>query len=298
MLKNINLSIPKMENALFVLSLVFCVCYIIQYVYYPVVIFSGAQTDMLTTEDLRIRLEGQGLVSLGYFLGLNKYLKNIKNIFYLLLSLVCFGVIFLMGFRTMLVILIIFTFAMIIRIKGVSRELLLYGVVSAGVFIVALQLPIFNEKVYSMLERQKTQVFSNENYIRVIQFQYFTQEHFKNIWEYIFGSGMPGAGSAYNQYMDGLLNRGITWVDLGLLSLSWVIGIPAVIAMILYSLKASFLKVSSEYYYQGIWFIYLVAISFTTMEFFRPGNFVVQALVLYLVEKAHNNYLQNQLQKT
>ena len=95
--------------------------------------------------------------------------------------------------------------------------------------------------------------------------------------------------------MNGLANRGIYWVDFGLLSLSWVLGIPAVLGMILYSIKASFLKVSSEYYYLGIWFMYLVASSFTTAEFFREGNFIVQALALYLVEKVNKQYLLKQI---
>ena len=91
--------------------------------------------------------------------------------------------------------------------------------------------------------------------------------------------------------MYGLKGRGIDWTDLGLLSLSWMIGLITVLAMIAYSIKAFLLKVPSEYYYIGVWFIYLVIVSFTTAEFFRSGNFIVQALALYLVEKANHYYI-------
>ena len=80
-----------------------------------------------------LRLAGQGFSSLGYFFALNKYLKNTKNIFYLLFSFLCFGMIFLMGFRTMLVMIAIFTFIMIIRVKGFKWGLLLYAVLVGSV---------------------------------------------------------------------------------------------------------------------------------------------------------------------
>lgn len=295
MLKNINLTVPDMEKALFVLVVIFCVCYILQYIVYPKVIFSGAEVEY---DDVRIRLVGQGFSSLGYFFGLNKYLKNNTKTSYLLLSVLCFSVILLMGFRTMLVMIAISTFLMVIRVNGFSRKLLWYSLLFSGFFIAIFQIPVFADKINSMLDRQEESVFSNSDYSRVIQFQYFTQEHFKSIWEYIFGSGIPalakqgGLISEYGLYMSGLEDTGINYVDFGLLSLSWMIGITAVISMIAYSIKAFLLKVSANYYYLGIWFIYLLITSFTTMEFYRPGNFIVQAIALFLVEKVHHDHLR------
>jgi hypothetical protein len=293
MLKSINLSIPEMENALIVLTIVFCVCYVIQYLIYPMAIFSGG--EVAYKDDVRIRLVGQGFSSLGYFFGLNKYLQT-KKTSHLMLSILCFVIIFLMGFRTMLVTIALFTFVMIIRINGFNWRFVWYSILVCVVFIGMLQLPVFTNKFDSMLERQGYDVLSNPKYIRVIQFQYYTTRHFKNIWEFIFGSGLPfaqkngGEVTAYSRYMYNLTARGINWVDWGLLSLSWIIGIPTVLAMIAYSIKAYYLKVVSDYYYLGIWFIYLVASSITTMDFYRSGNFIVQALVLYLVEKVHNDH--------
>ena len=293
MLKRINPSIPEMEKALIMLTIIFCVCYVIQFLIYPIAIFHGGEE--VYKNDVRIRLAGQGFSSLGYFFSLNKYILT-KKPFHLMLSILYFGVIFLMGFRTMLAMIAIFTFVIIIRVNGFNWRLFWYSSLSCGVFLAMLQIPVFADKFDSMLERQETAVLSNSKYIRVIQFQYFTTRHFKNIWEYIFGSGLPftqknGATSAYSRYMYGLKGRGIDWTDLGLLSLSWMIGLITVLAMIAYSIKAFLLKVPSEYYYIGVWFIYLVIVSFTTAEFFRSGNFIVQALALYLVEKANHYYI-------
>jgi len=293
-LKYLNLSIYKMEAALLILVIIFCVSYIVQYILFPRVIFAGVEDPNISADNIRIRLVGQGLSSFGYFFGLNKYLYNNKKLLHLFLAILCFGVIFLMGFRTMLVMITIFTFLLIVRVKGFKWNILLFSLLGCGLFIAMLQIPVFSEKLDSMLVRQQTEVLSNKDYIRVVQLKYFTHDHFKSFWEYIYGSGMTYSteqeSSSYGRLMGRLPDIGIYWQDWGILGLSWMIGILAVISMIAYSIKAFLLEVPVAYYYVGMWFIYLVASSFTTMEFFRDGNFIVQSIALYMVEKFYNEY--------
>lgn len=287
-LKHLDLSITEAEKILVCLVLIFCSCYIIQFMVYPKVIFSGADEEYY--EDVRIRLAGQGFSSLGYFLGLNKFILNKNKTGYLLLSFLCFVVIFLMGFRTMLVMIGVFTIITIIRVKGFGQMVFVFGIVCAAIWKVAAEIPVFAGIIKRMAERQKTDTFSNGDYIRMIQLRYFTQNHFKNIFEYFCGSGIPNYGNgmnSYGKYMKGLDDTGINYVDWGLLSLSWMIGMVAVLSMIAYSVKAFIMKVPVGYCYLGIWFMYLIVSSFTTMEFFRSGNFIVQSIALYIVEKAY-----------
>lgn len=298
LLLRINLPIEQMEKAIIVLTIIFCICYIIQYIIYPITIFSGASIEFQL--DVRIRLAGQGISSLGYFLGLNKYLKT-KRISYLILSLLCFVIIFLMGFRTMIAMVVLFSLVIVIRINGFNWKFVWYSILACIFILLILQFPIFDEKVTSMLERQQTQNFGNPNYIRVIEFLHFTGQHFKNIWEYIFGSGLPFYGeseslSNYSKYMFSLEDkRLIYWVDWGLIGLSWVLGLPAVLAMFAYSIKVIRLKILYDYFYLKLWYIYLLTLSITTMEFYRPGNFIIQALVLYLIERVYK--LANPIEK-
>src|SRR5690606_8029123 len=79
MLRRINVSVTKMEYALGILVLIFCICYILQYILYPRVIFYGAEKEY--SEDIRIRLYGQGLSSLGYFFGLNRFFQTKKYLY-------------------------------------------------------------------------------------------------------------------------------------------------------------------------------------------------------------------------
>lgn len=286
MLKSINPSLPEMEKALNWLIAIFCLSYLIQFVIYPLKLFITPYWS--AGDGIRFTLIGQAFASLGYFYGLNKFLTDNKKL-YLLLSILCFSVIFLMGFRSLLAGVAIATLIMTIRIYGFSLKLFLYGILAAGIFIAIIQLPVFAEKINSMLARQETQNLNNSDYIRVIAFQFFTEVHFTNSLEYILGSGLPFPGTEYGNYMTELTEQGLYYADWGLLGLSWMIGIPPVVVMIVYSTKMFVTKVDKKYCYIGIWFFYLVIASVTTMEFYRLGNFVVQAIGLFMFEKVVNN---------
>ncbi|MES2545930.1 MAG: hypothetical protein V4548_13680 [Bacteroidota bacterium] len=285
-----------MESMVLLLTFIFCFAYLIQYYVYPTIIFSGAKDKDLFEDGLRIRLAGQGLSSLAYFYALTNLLKGEKKIINIILLLSSFSVIFLMGFRTMSLFIIFLTLITFIKFKGFNLKLLFYSIATIAVLSLVSQNKVVSDKLDSMSERQKTENLGNSDYIRITQFTYFTQNHFKNIGEYIIGSGVPVMGvesSAYGRKMQKLQREGINWVDWGLMSLSWIIGIPAVLVMIFYSFKIILLKLPLNYFYIKIWFVYLLVSSFTTMEFYRPGNFIVQAILIFIAEKVHKQYKNN-----
>ncbi|MFT3993578.1 MAG: hypothetical protein QM660_04675 [Dysgonomonas sp.] len=157
-----------------------------------------------------------------------------------------------------------------------------------------------SEIIDKMMQRQETDNMGNEDYVRVLQLDYFLHHHFKNIIEFIGGSGVPNPNSGYGKYMYSfnevdeygvMSGTSITgWFDWGLIGLSWVMGIPAVLALLIYAIRAIILKVDKEYYYIGCWFLFLLIISPVNTEFYREGIFVFHGIALYLVEKAHIIY--------
>ena len=82
-------------------------------------------------------------------------------------------------------------------------------------------------------------------------------------------------------------------VDWGLLGQSWALGILTVSGFLMFSIKAIRLKVSNEYMYVSLWYIFLLLSSITNYEFMRAGNFLVHAIALYIVELASNRYKTN-----
>jgi len=300
--KSLNPKIEILEKVLLVLIILFIGIYIISYFTYPDGIFSrifiGEQRDY--GEDVRIRIMGQGLASLGYFFALNKLLlQKRKNVLYIAILFACALIIFLMGFRTILAFLVPFTIYLVYKCYGFSGRLLRMSILSIIAIIIFINIPIIDEKINFILDRNKNENFQNEDYVRIAQFIYFTHDHFKNGIEYMLGSGLPQLGneefnikaSQYGIYMQGLVDNGINWVDFGLLSMSWMVGLLPIVTLIAYCIKAIRLNVRKEYLYVGIWFLFLVIISFTTMEAIRPGNLALHAIGLVLVELASKDLI-------
>ncbi len=279
-------SVRQMEKSLFTFIIMFNVIYIMQFVLLQVgvVIIKSAEGYESAGESARFRMIASGFTSLGLFFGLNKYLMQKKKK-YIGVIISSVTVLLLMGFRTMIFFSVVFSFYLLIKIYGFSLKTLGYFL-GVGVFcVLLLQIPIFKDKVQYMVEKNEEQNLSNDDYIRVITLKYYLHDYFKSNWEMFFGSGPMFVGSEYNDKIMKLQKtRGIYYQDWGLLGLSWVTGILSVFGMLWYSIKAFMQKVPPSYFYLGIWFLYLVIASITTAEFYRLGNYAVQALVLFTIE--------------
>ncbi len=291
-------SITQVEKGIRILTILFIGAYLLQYLIYPTILFSGADREF--SGDVRIRLAGQGIVSLGYFYFVNSFLTNAKNKWFnLFFAIASLGVIFLMGFRTMLAGIFFFTLVMVIQVYGFSRKLLFQSIFILILGVMLFQIPVFNQVLTTMEERQKTDNFSNSDYVRVLQWQYYTTSHFKSPVEFFFGSGSPfrpesatgSGGSAYGKYMENLVDAKLNWVDLGFISTSWVVGILTVVFMITMGIIVLRKRLTVQYKYLHMWYLYLIVISFTTIEYVRPGNFEVHAIALYAIVAIQRNQI-------
>lgn len=291
----INPSLQSVNKAILWLIIIFDVLYILQFILLQVgIIFLPLDSEIYKDAGTgaRFRMVASGLVSLGLFYGCNRFLLR-KDKISLILCILSFIVILLMAFRTMLFFSIVFIVILVIRVHGLNERSIRLFIFATVIFLLLLCVPVISEKLNYMLEKQfgqEAQTLSNSNYIRNVTLLYYIKSHFKSAAEFIFGSGLPFVEHPYYSKMTALNLKGIFFQDWGLIGLSWMIGIIPVICMIWYSIKAARLKVSPRYYYIGIWFVYLVVSSITTSEFYRFGNFVIQALCLYMVEKAHLEY--------
>jgi len=298
-LTNRNYSVKNVENAIVVLGFIASILYILQYVLMQNGIIILQTADNIKEGD-RFRVIGSGIISLSFFLSLNKIMTIKANPIYVACIVLGLVSIVLMGFRTMAVAIVIFSLFLSYRIWGLTKRMWIFIILFFVFAILLSKIPAVQDKLIYMLEKQQSGQadFSSDRYIRWIQLYYFLNFHFKGYVEMFFGSGMPYPTSRYGLYNADLFDSGIYYMDWGLLGLSWMIGIIPVVCMCCYSIIAYRMKVEKYYKYIGIWFIYLLTISITTMEFFREGNFVVQALALYLVVKVNKKYQLKQESRT
>lgn len=288
--------VANVEKALAYLSIALCVFYIVQYVAFQNgIAITDSFAEGFDAEEgtmVRFRAVGSALAAWAYFYGLNKILVSKKkaksNIILLVLGL---SVILLMSFRTMIVGLMVCTLVMVIKVNGFKSGLFKYLFLLFFGVVIAYNVPVIQKKVDYMIEKQQSdQNFQNDDYIRWINYYYHLDENTQDDWEYWLGVGLNADKNSHLCIKEEqLMEQHLSWVDWGLIGLSWQVGIISVIGMLIYSVKVIKYRFDKQQVCISVFFLYLVLISITTLEFARAGNFLVQALVLYLASYYMNN---------
>lgn len=286
--------IVDVERALFVLVVAFDILYIVQFHLIDYGInFLNIQDWMLNdhaVEGNRLRVMSSGLYNLGIFFGLVKY-NQTKNNVYMILILLGFYVMLLSGFRQLLAssALTLVFYAYKIKIKINVKQLIIFAILCIGLFYI-YNLPEVQAKIDGMILRNENGAnLANDDYVRILQLNFYLNDFFHDPIEWFFGGGLPYYKSAYGKWAE--MNYQV--VDWGLLGQSWALGILTVSGFLMFSIKAIRLKVSNEYMYVSLWYIFLLLSSITNYEFMRAGNFLVHAIALYIVELASNRYKTN-----
>lgn len=299
-LRRVNINIYNVEKAFYYLSILFVICYIFQFFNPSLPLFISDDVVLarrFSSSQQRFRFAGQAIISLGFFMCLNKYLltRQYKYLYVMVLSLFC---ILLLGFRSLTVALFFSILMLFFKLYGLKRKTF------SAVFSVCIILLIFiftpwGKNVYTdMMERQEEQTFDNTDYIRMISLNYHYTEYFHDTAELVLGSGIPAQergnykGSKYSKDIADLQEKGFIYQDWGVIGYSWIMGIGTIICIIWYCLKGFLLKVDKEYYYLGVWLLFLVLGSITTAEMFRPGAPFLMMVVLVLLDKIKGKYEQ------
>lgn len=290
-------TIKQVEKSLEYICIFAVSIYIIQYILTPygiLIIESGQRAlEATNVEGERFRISGSAIFALMYFYGINKYVI-FKRIWYLLIALINIVPIILMGFRTMLAMIVLFTIVLVIILnKKHLYSIFKYILISGTVIILLLQVPAISSRVEYMIDKQTNSddTFTNSDYIRYRQLYYFFNEYPKSDLDRILGSGSAFPTTQFGRENFQLGETGLIWVDLGLIGLICILGPFTVLAMLWLCFRAIKINRSNNTLYISIFLVYLIMVSFTTMEFYRSGNFIIQSVAFYI---AYKTYMQNQ----
>ncbi len=274
------------EKAIEYLSLLFCICYILQWLLYPVVIFGGADSSDISESHFRMRMPGSICCYTLLLLGINKYL--VTNKYRYLLYIFMGGLpILIQGFRSLITLSIVASFVMIpFILKKVSKTIIM-SIIFGGAIVFAINYSeTVQYKIEEMTKRNESeQLFTNDSYIRWLALDYFWNHQYKNTAEKIIGGGEPidNTTAYYRSIKHARDFYGYYSVDLGIIGLSMTIGIPATILLVLiYFLLMLRFKDVNYQYVRFTLFIVLAGSVMTSMELFRPGNILLLSLFVYL----------------
>lgn len=280
-----KVNVNQWEKILWWLCLTFGICYIIQYIAFPTIIFGGQ--IRVGSEEARMAIVGQGLASFSFIFGLNKYITT-HNYKYIVIMLTGLFAVFGCGYRTMLLALIISSIIMLLRLGISFKRMLTFGVMAIILYLFVSNVEFVQDQINNMINRNESLQDSGwENDIRYLNIIYHYTEYFKSPLELLLGSGMPFQYSDYGKFENDVMidTYGFYYADWGLIGLSWMIGIPTVLVMVYYSFKMFLTKVPKEYFYLGVYFFNIVISSITTHEFYIHENFVVQSILFCVFVK-------------
>lgn len=298
-LKQKKYSIELVERALLILVYVLDILYIAQYFLINLYGINFMQLDdwMLGDEEggKRLRVVSSGLYIVSLFYGLVNWYKT-RERKYLIPFLLGLFIMFLTGYRQFIASFILVVIYMLWRLEKRITSRQIITLLMIGLLFVGLsQIPSVKEKLQGMVERNDAGAsLDNEDYIRVVQFQYFENEFFKSPVERVLGAGIPLTSSKYGKDFEVDRSRGMQYVDWAFLGVSWMLGTITVLGLIWLAIMVIRIKVAPQYSYFSLYFLFLL-ISVTNFEFFRNGNFLVHGIILYMAELASKEIKANKI---
>lgn len=288
-----KLTSEKLILTIKIICIAWCCSYLLQWLIYPTILFATALNEVnITDDEFRMRMPCSICAYLLFSWGINGLVLRKKigeNILYTLLG---FLPILIMGFRSLTVLSVLCAILLITFVTKKFLKSIMFGISFLFLMYLSYNIPIVHDKVNEMVERQEAgQDFSNSDYIRYIEYDYFTEIIFIKPAERLFGGGYPVMDSSteYGRKMyDSSYKYNMYWVDLGLIGLSFIIGIPAVCLLVwIVFLMIKNCSAKDMQFLRFSLLVVLVGSIVTSMELFRSGNLLIVGVILYYIESQY-----------
>ena len=300
--RKVKLRTNDWERIIYILFCIVIVIEIVMLLFPHLLLFQMTSGTEKFKNELRVRVFADGILFLGNTMCLNKALVGEKRIKYGILYVFSLFLIFMTGFRMLDVACVIVFFYLLYKLKLLRiKQLLIATVILVLSLIGIMQIPTVKDRIEEMTERSQVDNFSNDDYIRVLLFNYYTTEYFKSNMEFFLGSGMvqrivltdemrsiksTDYPSKYSKEVSFMSNQFHYFpVDMGLIGLSWEAGIPAVLIILFVLFYMVRKKTPPQYYYISAWALFLILISWNNPKVYHHHNMIYLPIVLVILEK-------------
>lgn len=288
--------------------ILYCICYIIQWLVYPTVIFSSVLDEFSVNEkQFRMRMTCSICSYCLFFYGFNQFFRRKKSLISLIYITIGFIPIIIMGFRSLIALSILAIIYLYFGCMQLNFKRLLINLsVSVILVICSLQVPLVKDKIEEMMHRQETeQTFENKDYIRYMSFSFYTTQIYTDPTEILIGGGVPLISikhpveneTDYAKKIAAGYNLGLFWNDLGLIGLAFVVGAATTLLIIYLMLRTCWkCKAKELLFIRCTIMVGVLGSIFTSQEIYRVGNFTFIALLMYAdyiyrLEHNENRYI-------
>ena len=279
--------IKDLEKIILTLGTVYALSILVQFAFYPTIIFDVRQDVDRGT--IRIFIPGSSFMRLALFYFLHRfYQKNqIRDIFPVILFL---SILILQATRyglsaTVLVILFSLVFSKTIR----SRYLIFFIVLLS---VIPLYF-IFQDIFTGLIELSERQSQNFENDIRIRAATFFLTDFFPNKLSYVFGNGQDHMRSIYGLRVYAYkVYRGFHQADIGLIGDFSKFGLFFVIGVVWLMLKALKAPLKSEFTYIKYYILNAALVMPVATVFANPFSIALWCVMLYMIDYNINELKQ------
>jgi hypothetical protein len=282
----------ELFNLLLFFSLFRIIIIILQQFTYPVYLFGGILEGQISVYGYEYQVENRSgfyrfwisAYYLSWLCGLyilNQYLKSRKIKYGVLYTILLAGI-YIEQARYPLFVFVLCSFIMVLATKMKRKQkAFIYTLLFVLVGVVILNL---NELFGKMIELTQNDI-SNEDFVRVIGYKYFTFDYWKGPFTFLFGNGIPNNSSYYNEIQNLGYQQKLFREDVGIIGTLNIFGLIFVLVFVLYLINTVFKNWRYIDNYLKMYIIFILI--FSPMYFpinYTVGDNLFWAIIFYLID--------------
>lgn len=280
----------KVEHALFILGIIYCLCWLFQVIKVPELVFGVDRDDNLGSEDrgfYRFFIPTKEHLP---FLVLFMYelYRRYKRKIYICLSILFLLVVILHVTRQT----IFFSFvSLCLLMIYFNRKKWMHLVLAS--FFMAITTWVLVENIPTvnlLLEQTKEQTSNVEDDIRIECIKFYVDKSSQNPITLILGNGLS-AGGELKKFTDLAKDRGYYTSDIGFFGMLFDFGLFGIFAYLLLFVKILTCKVEDRYIYMKFYMIYVYCSYFLSHTL--TTNIFFNMCVIYILFSSNRDYIRN-----
>lgn len=284
-----RLQINNIEKIISFFTYVYIILSILNYICGNA-IFGSYEID-LDRGGMRYRLLGLDWVMFSCYLNINKYVVHLNKIF-LIKALFLFSFVILSLTRQYIFITFVLMLLMIIHKAKLYQKIFIILALFLFAFFIIPHINIFN-KLVNLSYEQANADYDN---IRLVSFNYYALEYPRNIFQTLFGVGVPSFGnSSYGNEIDQIEQFQMLYTsDLGYVDLYFKFGIISVLLIILMQFYCLKRPTRNEYIYAKYYLISNLFLAIASTPYLsNPISICVAMYILTNVETSKKDITRN-----
>ncbi|GEM_PF-6381671 len=268
-----------LESSIKCFAVITMVLIAVNFVFYPTAIFGSADISEGRGGLVRVRMTGMMTIAFFLYYSIHRYtlFKNRKHLKWILL---CSIFILLSLTRQLIALCILFGVLLYLKDLSTPKKVAILTVLSLIMFYVIPQITLFK----GLFEQTNNQLNSDTDDVRLIAWNYYTQEAQPDPDCYVWGTGVPNANSKYGKsFYSETTDLKVFIVDVGYGGFYYLFGLVGILGLLILLFSQLFVKTFFMYFYVKFFIITNLLMGFTSGVIIYRSEVMLLMISIYLL---------------